>query len=157
MKRLKTFLLYFLLGVAIWIWSDILIYINLNSVYDTITRKDYDVSQVTVSDAKATYVNGHVLGTVKNTPENNLNGKYLKVDFYSAKGNVLGTKYIEIKGLRDNQVMDFEVYFKLLDIESYDISVVDEAGKEIDDSFYDEEISALTRMLTLFVAKFTII
>ena len=157
MKKLKKFLLYVIIGVALWIWSDILIYLNLNSVYDGISRRDYDVPQVSVSDARATLVNGYVIGTVKNTEEDNLNGKYLKVDLYSSMGNIIGTKYIEIAGLRDNQSMDFEVHFKLQDIESYDISVVDEAGIEIDDSFYDEEISKLTRIITLLAVKFTII
>ena len=157
MKRLKTFFIYLLIGLALYIWSDILIYVNLNSVYDRISRKDYEVTQVSVSEAKATLVNGYVIGTIKNSDENNLNGKYLKVDFYSSMNNVIGTKYIEIAGLRDNQSMDFEVHFKLQDIESYDISIVDEAGKEIDDSFYDEEISALIRIITLIGVKFTIL
>lgn len=157
MKRLKKFLMYLLIFVAFWIWSDLLIYVNLNSVYDTIHRRNYDVTQVSVSSAKATLVDGYVEGKVRNSEENNLNGKYLKIDLYSSMNNVIGTKYIEIAGLRDNGTMDFDVHFKLQDIESYSISIVDEAGKEVDDSFYDDEISALTRIITLLVVKFTVI
>lgn len=157
MKRMKRFLHYLLMVVLFFILSEILIYISLNSVYDRISRRNYDVSQVSVSDAKATLVNGYVIGNIKNSEENNLNGKFLKIDFYSKMGNNLGTKYIAISGLKENQIKDFEVHFKLQDIESYAISIVDEAGKEIDDSFYDEEISTLTRIVTLLVLKLSFI
>ena len=157
MKRMKRFLHYLLMIVLFFILSEILIYISLNSVYDPISRRNNDVAQVSVSDAKATLVNGYVIGTIKNSEENNLNGKFLKVDFYSKIGNELGTKYIPISGFRENQIKDFEVHFKLQDIESYSISIVDQAGKEIDDSFYDEEISTLTRIVTLLVLKLSFI
>lgn len=157
MKRLKTFLMYLILGLVFFIWSDIIIFLNMNSVYDSISRKDFDVAQVSVSDAKATLVNGYVIGKIKNNPEDNLNGKFVKVDFYSSRNNIIGTKYIEVAGLRDNEAREFEIHFKLQDIESYDISIVDEAGKEIDDSFYDEEISTVMRMLALFAVKFAIL
>lgn len=157
MKRLKKFLMYLIIGIIFYIWSDIMIYLNLNSVYDRISRKDFDVPQVSVNDAKATLVNGYVEGSVKNIGDADLNGKYLKVDFYSSRNNVIGTKYIEIEGVKDNRSMDFEVHFKLQDIESYDISIVDEAGKEIDDSFYDEEISTIMRIIALLAVKFSII
>ena len=156
MDRLKTFLFYAVIVVAFFILSEVLIYLNLNSVYDRISLRDYTVTQVAIKEAKATLVNGYVKGTLQNKGEEDLNGKYLKIDFYSSMNNVLGTKYISISGLSENEYMDFEVHFKLQDIESYSLSIVEEAGKEIDDSFYDKEISAFTKFIALMGIKLSI-
>ena len=55
MKRLKTFLLYALAVIALWIFSNVIIYISLNSTYKNINAKIYTNSpQITILKNQAT-------------------------------------------------------------------------------------------------------
>ena len=139
MDRMKTFLKYALWIIGFWILSNFLIEIGLNSSYDKITRRDNIVTQVEVNQAEATLVNGRVKGTIKNSTENNLSGKYIRFDFYSPRDLLLGTKYIEVGDLEENGSKDFEIYFKLQDVESYDVKVTDEIEEVDDTPFFSKE------------------
>ena len=126
MERMKTFLIYVLMLIAFALFSNFLIYMSLNSTYKSIDVKDNVASQVTIQKAEATTVNGRMFGKVKNTEENDINGKYIEIDLYSSKNVLLGTKYIKVNNLEVNQEENFEIYFKLQNIKSYNINIVDE-------------------------------
>ena len=99
---------------------------------------------------QSTKVNGRINLQINNKE---LSGKYLKIDLYSNLGNVLGTKYIEIGNIGENQIKDIETYFKISDIKSYEISVVEEAG-ESTEGFMDtalSTISIIVLVIKLFV------
>ena len=87
MSRMKTFFKYFLAIVIVYIVVDIASFYILKSTYLT---KDYSVEEsildVQVTDAKATYLNGYVNGTVKNNTDTAVTNKYLKIDSYSKRG-----------------------------------------------------------------------
>jgi hypothetical protein len=123
MDRLKTFLIYTLIVIGFFIFSEFLINVSLNTTYKTIGRKD-NLAQVQVYQAEATKVNGRLKGTIYQTQENPIETKYLQVDFYSARNVKLGTKYIEVENAKEEQ--GFELYFKLNNVNYYDISKVNE-------------------------------
>jgi hypothetical protein len=130
MERLKTFLIYALLIIGFYFLSNILIFLALNVNYDKISSKsDVSDSQVQVNSAEATLVNGRIRGTITNNEDNDLSGKYMKVDLYSARDVLLGTKYYEIGDLDAGETEDFSVFFKAQDVDYYDISIVDEIDK----------------------------
>ena len=130
MSRLKTFAKYAIWIILFWILSDILIYYGINSTYKNLKIKNEIPSQVTVKNAEATKVNGRIKGTVANSEDSDLSGKYLKIDLYADSGNLLATEYQEIGNLRTNEVKNFETYFKMQDVKEYAISVVDEKTEE---------------------------
>ena len=130
MSRLKTFAKYAIWIILFWILSDILIYYGINSTYKNLKIKNEIPSQVTVKNAEATKVNGRIKGTVANSEDSDLSGKYLKIDLYADSGNLLATEYQEIGNLRTNEVKNFETYFKMQDVKEYEISVVDEKTEE---------------------------
>ena len=140
MDRLKTFLKYVLWLVGFIILSEFLINVGLNSTYRTIGRKD-NLSQVTIYQAEATSVNGRMKGVIRNNSENDLNGKYVKIDFYSPREVFLGSKYIEINNLEKDGVKTFEVYFKLQNVNYYSISITDYKNS-------NEEIELIPKDLT---------
>ena len=140
MDRLKTFLKYVLWLVGFIILSEFLINVGLNSTYRTIGRKD-NLSQVTIYQAEATSVNGRMKGVIRNNSENDLNGKYVKIDFYSPREVFLGSKYIEINNLEKDGVKTFEVYFKLQNVNYYSISIADYKNS-------NEEIELIPKDLT---------
>lgn len=144
MDRVKTFAKYAIWLVLFWILSDILIYYGINSTYKAITPKWEQTNQISVNNAEATRVNGRINGIVTNSEDNNLSRKYLKVDLYSERGNLLGTNYLEIGNLDANKTKDFETYFKIQDVKSYNISVVDEKAEKVqEESFMTEDMTKL--------------
>lgn len=126
MERMKTFFKYAMWILLFGLFSNFLIYMSLNSTYRDIHVKDSVANQVTVQTAEATSVNGRMFGKVKNTEKNNINGKYIEIDLYSARNVLLGTKYIQVNNLAVGEEEPFEVYFKLQNIEYYNINIVDE-------------------------------
>ena len=143
MSTVKKFAKYVIWIILFWILSDILIYYGLNSTYKDIENKGDNISNVTVSEAEATKVNGRIIGKITNTEESNLNGKYLKINLYAESGNLLATEYVEVGNLRANEVKSFESYFKMQDVKSYDINIVDEKEENSDGVFMTEDMTKI--------------
>ena len=143
MSTVKKFAKYVIWIILFWILSDILIYYVLNSTYKDIENKGDNISNVTVSEAEATKVNGRIIGKITNTEESNLNGKYLKINLYAESGNLLATEYVEVGNLRANEVKSFESYFKMQDVKSYDINIVDKKEENSDGVFMTEDMTKL--------------
>lgn len=151
MQRLKTFLIYGLLILGLWILSDILIFVGLNSTYQD---KSYNLSmqeyQIDITECRATYINGYVKGIITNNTENNINEKYLKIDCYSPRDTLLGTKYVQVQNVSPNESRDFEIYYKFEDVEYCNISLVDELEEGVtEDQFLSEQMSYMLIVTTL--------
>ena len=125
MDRLKTFLKYALWLIGFFILSNFLIYVGLNSSYRDIERRD-SVEEVQVYQAEATKVNGRIRGVIQNIDEKNLAGKYLEINMYSKRDVFLGREYIQIEEKEQEKSQAFEMLFKLQDVASYEIKIVDE-------------------------------
>lgn len=158
MDRLKTFRKYFLWIVGLWIFSTICIYVGLNGTYKDIELKEEISSQTTIRLAQATSVNGRILGEITSTDENNLEGKYIKVQIYSKKGNHLATKYLKIENTVIDEAKKFAVYFTADNVGYYTVDIVENAEKEQEEAeleyegiFTDEELRTVT-ILCLLIA-----
>lgn len=119
--------------ILFFIFSNFLINVGLNATYKPIERRD-NVSQVNIYQAEATLVDGRIRGLITNSETDDLSGKYLEVDFYSERDVYLGRKIIDINQLQANETQNFEILFKLEDVEYYSVSIVDERpeGEEIE-------------------------
>lgn len=152
MDRIKTFLKYALWLILFFVLSEFLINVSLNASYKDIKRKD-NTEQVQINEAQATLVNGRIKGTIKNSEQDYLTGKYLKIELYSERDNYLGQKYIPIETTEVKPTQDFSIYFELQDVKSYNVSIVDQKeGGEID--LLPED---LTRPEILLVTAFTLL
>lgn len=125
MDRMKTLLKYALWIILFYIFSNLMIYLNIETTYQNIGRKD-NIEQITIYQAQATKINGRIKGTIYNNAENKITNKYLKIDLYSERDNYLGSKYIDVSNMRDNETREFEIYFKVQDVEYYEIKFTDE-------------------------------
>ena len=125
MDRMKTFLKYALWLILFYIFSNLMIYLNIETTYQNIGRKD-NLEQVTVYQAQATKINGRIKGKIYNSPENKITNKYLKINLYSERDNFLGSKYIDISNMRDDETREFEIYFKVQDVDYYEMKFTDE-------------------------------
>ena len=125
MDRMKTFLKYAIWIILFYIFSNILIYLNLETTYQNIGRKD-NLPQVTVYQAQATKVNGRIKGSIYNSEAHKITNKYLRIDLYSERDVFLGSKYIDVSTMRDSETRNFEEYFKVQDVDYYEMKFTDE-------------------------------
>ncbi len=125
MDRMKTFLKYALWLILFYIFSNLMIYLYVETTYQNIGRKD-NLSQITIYQAQATKINGRIKGTVYNNSENKITNNYLRIDLYSERGNFLGSKYIDVSNMRDNETREIEIYFKVQDVDYYEMKFTDE-------------------------------
>ena len=127
MDRLKTFRKYVLWVVGFYILSTVLIYIGLNSRYQNMKYSGELPGNVVIKLAQSTKVNGKILGEIKSTEDDILNGKYIKVDIYTSKFSHAGTKYIKIENTEVNVPKKFAVYFTAENIEYYTVEIVSDS------------------------------
>ena len=125
MDRMKTLAKYVIWLVLFYIFSNLMIYLNIESTYQNIGRKD-NLPQVTVYQAQATKVNGRIKGSIYNSEANKITNKYLRIDLYSERDVFLGSKYIDVSTMRDSETRNFEEYFKVQDVDYYEMKFTDE-------------------------------
>lgn len=143
MDRLKTFAKYAIWLILFWIFSDILIHVGLNTTYKNMSQKGTTPQGIEIVQMQSTAVNGRIKLNIKNT---DFKGKYLKINLYSSYDNLLGTQYLEIGNVTESTSKTLETYFKIPEVKSYDISVVDEKG-ESSEGFMDTALSAMTILI----------
>lgn len=128
---MQKIILWIAILIGVFILSDFLINVGINSTYKDIERDDTN-SQVVVYQADATYVNGRIRGIIKGAEKPQ--GKYLKVELYSKRDVLVGRNYVELQDLKKEDTQAFELLFRANDVASYKVSMVDEkeAGDEIE-------------------------
>ena len=151
MNRIKTFLVYISWIIILYVLSDFLINVGLNSTYRDIQRLD-NIDHVKTHQAEATMVNGRIKGLVTNEGSKNLTNKYIKVQLYTTRNVEIGRKYIHITDLEREESKPFEVYFKMQNIEKYKISLISEKEK-IEEDAKPSQIEEITNTEDMSDAK----
>ena len=122
---MKTFFIYFLLIVLFFIYSQIMIYIGIRTTYkDKVVEIETTIPME--AQVKATSVNGIANVKIKNTTDKDIEGKYIKLECYSKHDTLMGTKYIQINKIGENEEKEFEIEFKYNEVEKAIITIVDE-------------------------------
>lgn len=140
MGTMKKFAKYVIFIILFWILSDVLIYVGINSTYKTIPNRTEIPSGIEVAQMQSTAVNGRTKINVKDAA---LSGKFIKIDLYSSTDVNLGTQYIEIGDVKENEVKEIETYFKISGVDEYEVSISDEMGNTTE-GFMDTALSALS-------------
>ena len=148
MNRMKTLFKYALWIVLFWILSDILIYFGINSTYKDIKQKGETPAGIEIIQMQATTVNGRTKVKIN---DSGLSGKYIKLDLYSSTGVGLATQYIEIGNVKESK--EIETYFKISEVKSYEITVVEEMG-ESTEGFMDTALTTMTVLVTVIKLLF---
>lgn len=150
MNRIQTFIKYFMWIAIFYVFSNFLIDVGLNSMYSEIVAKNEYSDIISVEQAEATRVNGRIRGVITNEGLDDINGKYVKVDFYSERNNNMGTKYVYISNVDRYESKAFEILFEASNVDSYTIEIVDEKV-EIDTNWFnidfEDEDGTNTRLL----------
>lgn len=127
MGRLKTFRKYVLWIILFYLFTMLMTYVGFNSTYKNIEQKSDIPAQTKIDIAQSTKVNGRIFGEVTSTEENDLNGKYIKVQIYNRKDALVGIKYLKIEDTKINEPKKFVVYFNAENIESYEIDIIEDS------------------------------
>lgn len=132
MDRTKTLFKYILWVILVYLISNILIWGLLRVSYKEI--KDYNIdvpiAKVTVQETRSTSRNGYIKGKINNITDQSITNKYIKIDLYSKRDVLLGTKYIKIENMQAYEIYEFEVNFKIANVEKFNMTVTDYMEKE---------------------------
>lgn len=155
MAKMKKILIYVLLIIAFWLFSDIVIFLSINSSYTSIDTKIFiNTPEIIIGESKATYVNGFVKGSIKNNTDGIINDKYLKIELYSARDVKLGTKYVKIENLDINKYQQFEMWYKFTDVDYANITVTDNIENASEEEFLSQETATYLVLGTVLVLYF---
>lgn len=126
MARMKTFLIYFLIFLAIYFGGQLLIDAYIKTSYYKI--ESYDISEdqitVTIMSARASKDDGFIEGKISNGTDTKSQNKYMKVELYS-EGNVnLGEEYVAIGEMNPKDIKDFKVTFTCDNVKSFKVSFI---------------------------------
>ena len=119
-KRMHNIIMYILIIALLFVFSNVMIYLYINGTYKAIEDSKIEVENpnITIEQAKATYVNGYVNGKIKNNTEE----KYIKFEFSTLRDVNIGNKYLKIENLEPGQEIEYKVNFKYQDIKKMKIS-----------------------------------
>lgn len=126
MSRMKTLFKYFLWFVLFYVFSNIIMYLNIRSLMQEIKTGDIEFQnpQVVVEEAKASKVNAVIKGKIKNT-EQDINYKYIRIDLLSERGNILNSKFINVTDLKNKEEMEFSIRTNTENVKGYKIVLTD--------------------------------
>lgn len=132
MNRLKTFGKYILMLVGFYIFSTILSIGFIATTYNEVNANIYPDSNIAVKidEAKSTFVNGHIKGSITNTTETDIQSRYVKFELLSKKENEILTKYIEVDKLEAGETKNFTINFEAENIKSFNVKITDDYVSE---------------------------
>ena len=130
MARLKTFFMYGVLVLAFFIFSQVMIYIAINTTYK---YKNIEVKTpiITEAEIQATSINGFCKCKILNNTKTDIENKYIKIDCYSKNDILMGTKYIKIDKIGTNEEKEYEVRFNYSKVEKVEIEIVNEIPEDV--------------------------
>lgn len=152
MARMKKFLIYLLVVVAVYFFVDFTSFAYIKTTYEDLTEFsiELDNPKIKITESKATYINGYIKGILLNNEEYTIDKKYVKFEFYSNNNVFLGKKYVKLDNFAPNQEKEFEVRFNLENVNHYKISLVDEAENVSEEELaLDPETKGLLLIATL--------
>lgn len=154
MSTQKKFFIYFILLIAFFIVSKLLI---SGLIYTTYKHKSYEIKTTIpmTANVEATTLNGFVNGKIFNNSEEPITNKYIEVKCYSRVGTLMGKKYIPIDKIDSKSSIDYEVRFNFERVEKAVIDIVDEVpdGTSEEDKKSDNNMG-LARFLFKLIIVF---
>ena len=114
-----------LLVIGGFLLTSFLIFVGFNVNYKPIELKSELPNVITIEKAEATKVQARVYGRIRNTEENDFNGKYIKVSLFNANNENISTEYLKIENLGKDENKLFRATFNAEKAKSYSVDLVD--------------------------------
>ena len=152
MDKMKKFLIYLLVVVVVYFFVDFASFAYIKTTYKDLDKYQVEINnpKIEITESKATYINGYINGTLKNTSQEKIDNKYVKFEFYSSNNILLGKKYIKLENLGINQENKFEVRFNIENVNNYKVKLAEEGEIITDEELkLDPETKGLILIGTL--------
>ena len=114
-----------LLVIGGFLLTGFLIFVGFNVNYKPIELKSELPNVITIEKAEATKVQARVYGRIRNTEENDFNGKYIKVSLFNANNENISNEYLKIENLGKDENKLFRATFNAEKAKSYSVDLVD--------------------------------
>lgn len=133
MSTMKKFMKYFILFILFFVFTNIMVKAFLKVSFTDMYGYNVRVENafIEISEAKVSNRNGYINGMIKNTSNEKIENKYLKVSLISKNDLVIGEKYIYIDKLEIGQVRKFEVKFDYDNVKTFNMEIVDSKPEEV--------------------------
>lgn len=161
MSRMKLFRTWLILFILFYLFVDFICFASIKLTYKNLNSYEIlvDNPKIEIIEAKGTYANGYIKGSLTNTTNNLIENKFIKVELFSDRNVNLGTEYIKIEKLDLAKTMDFEVKYSYTDVSNYKIDIVDEMPnpEEIQFIKFDEKTKLIVLaagLLCIWAAPF---
>lgn len=121
----RNFRRYFIWFILLFAFVSIGSVMAVKSMYQdmTIYRIQETNPQITVSEAKATNVNGYIKGAISNNSDESITDKNLTFFLYNSNNELKATEYIDIGTLSEGQSKTYELKFKEDDIDRFLVAI----------------------------------
>jgi len=130
MSRLKTLFMYGVWVLIFFIFSQIMIYVAINTTYKY-KNIEIETSIITEAELQATSINGYAKCKIVNNTQNDIENKYIQLECYSKNDVIMGTKYIKIDKILTNEEKEFEVRFNYSKVDNAKIEIIDELPQDV--------------------------
>lgn len=118
----KKFFIYAVSVVLFFIFSQLVIYVALNSTYKNI-NVEVKASLITEASVKTNSNSGIATIKMLNNTENDIEDQYIKIDCYSKHNVLMGTKYIETGKILTNEEKEFKIKFNYDKVEKVVVNI----------------------------------
>ena len=127
MKRMKTFLIYLILFLLFYIFSNVMIYFNIRSSYKNIENGviEFQNPSITIEEARASRANAVITGKIKSKNDQTAQYRYIRVDLLSDRGNVLNSRWIDITDIANGEEKQFKIKTNTENVKSYKFVLTD--------------------------------
>ena len=128
MGTMNKFFKYFICFVLLFIFVTIASYFVVRNTYKAIAKCEIEEGnpKISIQEAKATSINGYLIGTVNNNTLGYISDLKVKADFYGKTGTYLGSEYLALGNFKQNETKEFRLNFKFNKVESYKVSLTEE-------------------------------
>lgn len=132
MSRMKTFTIYLLLFVGLFVVSNLLISAYIKTSYYKIDSYEIkeDMLTVTIMTAKASKDDGYIEGKILNGTNEKVTDKYMKVELFSENNVVLGKEYVKIEEINPGELKNFKISFSCDNVKHFVITFLTSEERE---------------------------
>lgn len=141
MKRMKTFFIYLILFLLLYVFVNVMTYLNLRATLKDIENGgiEFKNPSISIERAQASRVNAIIKGKIRLNENQTVQYKYIRVDLLSERDNILNTKFINVSELSKDKENDFAIRtntenvkkFKITLTDIKDVNEIDVKAKEI--------------------------
>lgn len=119
MDTIKLFAKLLLAFILLYIFVDFMSFAYIRATYNKLDKYTIQTSspKIEVTESKATYVNGYIIGKVYNNTSSKIDCVYVDVDCFSKYDNNIESRYAKIDNLEVGQTRDFKIEYKCQEVD----------------------------------------